>query len=183
MSWNVTSHAGRVGRPDLWYYGDGQRGCSLDRHGAVRGHQACVPEFRRRNLFPLRPTSDPGGYRGRGRHHVQDPLQLDGCHDWWTGRLIFYRRTSVVHRPVSPGGQRGDHHRPRCRLILAHRSAIGCRGVEPEPHRRGTGEVGWHRRRHCAHQRPGVCCRAASRPQTWSGPDADQADRYQPPHL
>ena len=53
----------------------GGEGVNWARLVAVHRQAAHLPEPRRRHLLPFRLDGDPPGDRGRGQHHLQDPLQ------------------------------------------------------------------------------------------------------------
>jgi hypothetical protein len=56
-------------------YADGRRGRELGRRGAVRAHQARVPEHRRRHLFSLGPAGSACSRRFGRERHLQDSVQ------------------------------------------------------------------------------------------------------------
>ena len=93
---------GRCRRPHV----HGQRGCAMDRHGAVHRAPAPRPEPRRRHVLPLRFAGDPGGGRGRHRHHVQAALQRHGGDDRRAGRARRARRPRRHAACCSPTASR-----------------------------------------------------------------------------
>ena len=70
------SHA-RLHFPDSY----GRRGRAVDRHGAVRGPAAHLPERRRRHVLSLRVAGGGGLYCGGCQHHLQNPVQQRRRHD------------------------------------------------------------------------------------------------------
>ena len=125
---------------------DGRRGQPVDRPGPVHRRPAPVPEHRRRNLLPLRPTRR-AGLRRRGRqHHLQAAVQRGGGDD-----RRPERRGRTHRRRADPQtdrrGRQADHR-------LRRRTQAAPTGV-PSPRARssGTATVSTRPRSVCATSR------------------------------
>ena len=92
-------------RPDP----DGRRRCGLGSPRALHAPPACLPEPRRRHLFPLRHSRHPPGHRRARQRHLQDPLQRCGGDDRRPAGGRRDRRRA--HRPPGRGGGRGASRR------------------------------------------------------------------------